>query len=149
MMTRITRMLRIDIGVLLVCSLWAACNQPDTAAGAKMMADTANYTNIQWLDSIVSFDTITMGEKTNVVFRFRNSGDKVLYLSEVKAGCGCTVADYTKGAIAPGQQGEVTGAFDSNKSHPGEVRKQILVTANTKGVTRHKLIFDGWIKEKK
>jgi hypothetical protein len=147
-MQRITRIALMSVG-LGICIVWTACNQSDTAAGAKMMGDTAGYTTIQWLDSIVNFDTINMGEKTNIVFRFRNSGDKVLYLSEVKAGCGCTVADYTKGAIAPGQQGEVTGAFDSNKSHPGEVRKQILVTANTKGVTRHKLIFDGWIREKK
>jgi hypothetical protein len=140
--------MRALITLVFTIMILAACNQADTGGGARM-EDTANYTTIQWLDSIVIFDTINMGEKTNIVFRFRNSGDKVLYLSDVKAGCGCTVADYTKGAIAPGQQGEVTGAFDSNKSHPGEVRKQILVTANTKGVTRHKLIFDGWIREKK
>ena len=88
-----------------------------------------------------------MGEKIKVVFRFKNSGTKPLVLAEVKAGCGCTVPDYTKGAIAPGAQGEVTGAFDSNKSHTGEVRKSIFVTANTHDKTNHTLIFTGLIKE--
>ncbi len=134
---------------VMICMIGiVACTGNGTSAGSVAMTDSSNYTTIQWIDSLVTFDTITMGEKTNVTFRFKNTGDKALYVNEVKAGCGCTVADYTKGAIAPGQQGEVTGAFDSNKSHPGDVRKSILVTTNTKGETKHKLIFDGWIREK-
>jgi hypothetical protein len=42
-------------------------------------ADTANYTTIQWLDSVVNFGSIPMGEQVKVVFRFRNSGNNPLY----------------------------------------------------------------------
>ena len=142
-------MKRIVIPVLLSSVIWLSCKNNDISkdANTKILADTTQYTNIQWLDSVVNFGNINMGEKIKVVFRFKNSGTKPLVLAEVKAGCGCTVPDYTKGAIAPGAQGEVTGAFDSNKSHPGEVRKNIFVTANTHDKTNHTLIFTGLIKE--
>jgi hypothetical protein len=139
------KLLLIIVPVLLL----AACGDDGEQAKNKLMADSANYTRIQWLDSMVHFDTIKMGQQAQVRFRFRNIGDKPLYLTEVKAGCGCTVPDYTKGAIAPGMEGEVTGAFDSKKAHPGIVRKSIFVTTNTKDVSRHTLSFTGLILEGK
>jgi hypothetical protein len=142
-------MKQIVIPVLLSSIIWLSCKNNDSQndSNPKILADTTQYTQIQWLDSVVNFGNINMGEKIKVVFRFKNTGTKPLVLAEVKAGCGCTVPDYTKGAIAPGAQGEVTGAFDSNKSHPGEVRKSIFVTTNTHDKTNHTLIFTGLIKE--
>jgi len=138
------------IALLLVAGLgFTACRNNDmTNKSATGEAnDPAKFTSIQWLDSIVNFGSINMGEKLQVAFKFRNTGTKPLYLSNVRAGCGCTVADFTKGAIAPGKEGEVTGSFDSNKSHPGEVRKSIFVTTNTPDGANHTLIFTGLIKE--
>lgn len=133
---------------ILPALLWMACTNDGQKSGTVKTADTTNYTNIEWIDSAVNFGSIAMGEEVKVVFRFRNTGNKPLFLTNVKAGCGCTVPDYTKGAIAPGTEGEVTGAFDSNKSQPGEVRKNIFVTANTNNRTDHTLIFTGFIREK-
>ena len=117
--------------VALISVICISCNDGDTV-DTKEMADTANYTTIQWMDSLVNFGTIPMGKQVQVVFRFQNTGTKPLYLADVKAGCGCTAPDYTKDAIVPGGEGVVTGAFDSNRSHPGEVRKNIFVTTNTR-----------------
>ena len=133
--------------VTVLALVFMACGGDDHELNAKRMADVPNYTTIQWLDSIVHFDTITLGEQVKVTFRFRNTGDKPLYLTEVKAGCGCTIPDYTKGAIAPGKGGEVTGAFNSNKAHAGQVRKSITVSTNTMYENEHTLIFTGFIKE--
>jgi hypothetical protein len=141
-------MKRIVIPVLLSSIIWLSCkNNENINPATEAVADITQYTDIQWLDSVVNFGTINMSEKISVVFRFKNTGTKPLFLSEVRAGCGCTIPDYTKGAIAPGAQGEVTAAFDSNKSHPGEVRKSVFVTANTHNKTNHTLIFTGLIKE--
>ncbi len=138
------------IFLVLAGTCFTACQEeakkntdPATAAGQ----DSASYTRIQWLDSIVNFGSVNMGEQVQVAFRFRNVGNKPLYLTNVKAGCGCTVPDYTKGAVAPGKEGVVTGAFDTNKSHPGEVRKNIFCTTNTPGGLSHTLTFTGVIKE--
>jgi hypothetical protein len=138
--------MRTILFAMMLATGFMACEGGATK-NAQLMADSSGYTRIQWLDSIVRFDTIRMGGQAQVSFRFRNTGDKPLYLTEVKAGCGCTVPNYTKDAIAPGGEGVVTGAFDSNKAHPGEVRKSIFVTANTLNGTKHTLIFTGLIRE--
>ncbi|MEO8173321.1 MAG: DUF1573 domain-containing protein [Sediminibacterium sp.] len=142
-------MKRLVIAAALSSILWFSCEQVDsvTEADAKLMADTARYTTIQWMDTVVNFGTVTKGEKVKVVFRFRNTGTQPLVLASVQAACGCTIPSYTKGVIVPGGEGEVTGAFDSNKSAAGEVRKSIFVTANTKNKTRHTLVFTGFITD--
>lgn len=142
-------MKRVLIAAALSSILWFSCDRVDavTEADAKLMADTAKYTTVQWLDTLVSFGTANKGEQVKVTFRFRNTGNQPLILASVRAACGCTVPDYTKGAVAPGGEGEVTGAFDSNKSAAGEVRKSIFVTTNTKNKTRQTLIFTGLINE--
>lgn len=142
-------MKRVVIAAALGSILWFSCDRVDavTEADAKLMADTARYTTIQWLDTLVNFGTANKGEQVKVTFRFRNTGNQPLILASVRAACGCTVPDYTKGAVAPGGEGEVTGAFDSNKSAAGEVRKSIFVTTNTKNKTRQTLIFTGLVNE--
>lgn len=141
-------MKRIVIAVLLSSIIWLSCkNDGSNSAAAKILSDTTQFTRVQWLDSVVDFGSINMGETTKVIFRFKNTGNHPLILADVKAGCGCTVPDYTKGAIAPGAQGEVMGAFDSKKAHEGIVRKSIFVTTNTHDKTNHTLIFTGLIKE--
>lgn len=109
--------------------------------------DTANYTTVQWLDSLVNFGTIRMGEKIEIKFRLKNTGNKPLYLTNVHALCGCTVASYTQGAIAPGGTGEVIGAFDSNRAHTGTVRKTIIASTNSPNGNNRELIFTGVISE--
>ncbi len=125
-----------------------ACKNPSPVIHLSpySAADSSNFTEIEWLDSIVNFGTMPMGETKIVTFRMRNIGTKPLTISNVQAGCGCTVPDFTKGAIAPGGVGFVSGSFDSNKAHPGEVRKSIFVTTNTKNGVNKTLIFTGIIE---
>jgi len=138
------------IGLFLISSLLVifACKNPSPVIHLNpySAADSSNFTEIQWLDTIVNFGTMPMGETKVVTFRMRNIGNKPLTISNVQAGCGCTVPDYTKGAIAPGAVGFVSGSFDSNKAHPGEVRKSIFVTTNSKNGINKTLIFTGIIE---
>ena len=108
--------------------------------------DTANFTTIEWLDSIVNLDTIIEGEKKPIIFRFKNTGNKPLYLSDVRPTCGCTITDFTKNAVMPGQEGQVTGVFNS-ANHPGIFRKSITAKANTSNVAISYLIFTGYAKD--
>ncbi|HWB27808.1 MAG TPA: DUF1573 domain-containing protein [Chitinophagaceae bacterium] len=111
--------------------------------------DTANYTTIQWIDSVKDFGLVTQGEKVKVVFHFLNSGNKPLFIAHVQPSCGCTVADYTKSAVAPGQQGEIDAVYDSNHGFPDQqVRKTISVTCNARNKTNTTLMFTGNIKAK-
>lgn len=136
-----------------ILAAFSCKNQPDikNALGmnddAAHQFDTANYTSIQWIDSVQNFGTVDKGQKVELTFHFKNTGDKPLFIAAARPSCGCTVADYTKGAIAPGGEGTITGEFDSNHGFPGNVRKTINVTSNSKNSPHTVLVFTGEVKE--
>jgi hypothetical protein len=147
----------VFFSVVLAVAAVAGCknnnNAPFMLSGsseaALHQADTANYTTIQWIDSVKDFGTVPHGDKVKMVFHFLNSGNKPLYISTVRPGCGCTLADYTKSAVLPGQRGEVTAEYDSNHGQPGQqVTKYVYVTCNAKNSRSSTLIFRGTIKAK-
>jgi Protein of unknown function (DUF1573) len=123
-----------------------ACNSTDQNVGSVNASvtpgpDTSNLTTIQWIDSIKNLGRINEGQKVEVSFRFKNTGNKPLIIHSVRPGCGCTVADYPKEPIAPGGEGEITGSFDS-QGRESLQRKEIAVTANTVGTPHHTLFFE-------
>jgi hypothetical protein len=118
---------------------------PNKQLQAKAAADSSNYTQVQWLDTVVNIGELKMGEKKQITFTCLNTGNKPLIITNARPGCGCTVANYTKQPIAPGKQGEVTASFDSNKVHGGDVHKSIIVTTNTTNGTEHVLTFTGTV----
>lgn len=105
--------------LLILSVVFFACNDADQPAGTATTAsstaglDSSNLTTIQWIDSVKNLGRITEGQKVQVSFRFKNTGNKPLIIQSVRPGCGCTVADYPKEPIAPGGEGEITGSFDS------------------------------------
>jgi hypothetical protein len=68
-------------------------------------------------------------------------------IEKVQPGCGCTVADYPKEPIAPGQEGEIRAEFDT-KGREGVQKKNITVFANTRENT-YTLYFDVTINKAK
>jgi len=127
-----------------------ACGSQDTKKSANTTqgaSDSLNYTTIQWLDSSKDVGTLNYGETAQIKFRFKNTGDKPLLVVSAQPGCGCTVADYPKQPIEPGQEGEITAGFDTKKGGEGEFKKNIVVTTNTKGSTSTVLYFNGVIKK--
>jgi hypothetical protein len=117
--------------------------------GNAALRDSANFTTIEWLDSTSrEFGTISEGQKLEVSFRFRNSGEKPLVIASVRPSCGCTVAEQPSEAILPGMVGVIRAVFDSDK-HVGPNHKSLLVEANTKGTTTNELQFAVIVEKKK
>ncbi len=130
--------------------LLAACNQSDAGsstdgdvnAATNALADTTNYTAIQWLDSTFQdLGKVKKGQVVEISWRFKNAGEKPLIIQSVRPGCGCTVADKPEAPLAPGEEGIIKGKFDSNNQSSGEHRKFISVDANTTGTPYHQLTF--------
>ncbi|MES1225713.1 MAG: DUF1573 domain-containing protein [Bacteroidota bacterium] len=120
---------------------------PSATALPDEKKDTANFTTIQWIDSVKDYGKITEGQKLEVLYRFKNTGNKPLIIESVRPSCGCTVADPPKEPVAPGAEGEIKGSFDSN-GKSGQQHKTIFVMANTKGVQNHELAFTVDIQKK-
>src|SRR5690606_5653910 len=75
------------------------------------------------------FGTIEQGTPQETIFKFTNTGDAPLIITDAKSSCGCTVPNPPKDPIAPGETGELLVKF--NGSGQNQVTKTITVTANT------------------
>ncbi|WP_236978497.1 DUF1573 domain-containing protein [Membranihabitans maritimus] len=111
-------------------------NQTVVSPGAQgaMAAQTDEVsgpvTAITFESKKFDFGTAESGDKVKNVFKFTNTGDEPLVISNVKPSCGCTTPSWPKEPIAPGESGEIEAIFDtSGKS--GAQTKSITVTANT------------------
>ena len=106
-----------------------AANNP-SASTSETPVDTANQTTIEWLDGAdKDFGKMKEGENLDVSFRFKNTGKKPLIISNVAAGCGCTVPETPKKPYAPGETGVIKASFNST-GKPGTQSKQVYVSAN-------------------
>lgn len=126
---------------LLTAMLVPACHPDHPETSAAAMADTARYTNIQWLDSSSrNYGSIPEGQKLDVSFRFRNTGSTPLVIGQIRPSCGCTIAEQPKAPIAPGAEGQIRATFNS-QGRSGVNHKTLFVTTNTKGTQNYSLQF--------
>lgn len=105
------------------------------------IADSSNFTSIQWLDSTyLDLGKVKDGAMVEVSFRFKNTGSKPLVIASVTAGCGCTIPETPEKPYAPGEEGLIKASFDS-KGRKGENQKSVYVKANTTPADNHELKF--------
>lgn len=86
----------------------------------------------------ISFDKLTynfgtFSENTPVqkcTFTFTNDGDKPLIINQAVASCGCTVPQYTKTPVKPGEKGTITITYNGKGKFPGHFKKTITVRTN-------------------
>ena len=75
------------------------------------------------------FGKIKKGDVVEHVYEVTNTGKNPLIISNVQPTCGCTVPDFTKDPILPGQKGKITLKFNS-ANFDGVVHKAAQVYAN-------------------
>ncbi|MEN8138956.1 MAG: DUF1573 domain-containing protein [Bacteroidota bacterium] len=76
------------------------------------------------------FGDINEGDIVETVFKFKNDGDTPLIITNARASCGCTIPKYTDKPIQPGEEGEISVKFNSNRK-PGKQNKRVTLTTNT------------------
>lgn len=76
------------------------------------------------------FGKIIAGEKVTFNFRFKNTGNADLLITKVSASCGCTAPSYPTTPIAPGKEGVIGVAFNSENRN-GFQNKTVTVLTNT------------------
>lgn len=99
----------------------------DTVSGKTDPAQTAK---IEFEKDFHDFGKITQGERVTFAFKFKNSGKSVLLISDVSTSCGCTISDYPKKPVMPGESGQIAVRFDSEGKR-GQQNKTVTVFANT------------------
>ena len=108
-----------------------AANKPAPST-SQPPTDSIKQTIIEWTEGTnIDFGTMKQGDTLNVSIPFKNVGNKPLIISNVTAGCGCTIPEIPKKPYAPGETGVIKATFDSNKGQVGHNSKQVTVYSNT------------------
>ena len=92
--------------------------------------DPDKVTQMAFQETSFDFGAVQEGEKVNHTFKFKNTGDKPLIISDARGSSGCTVPQWPKEPIPPGEEGKIKVEFNS-KGKSGKQTKFVTLTANT------------------
>ena len=93
-----------------------------TEAAAEIQFDTLCH----------DFGVVPKDSSVSYAFVFHNIGATPLHLTEVVSSCGCTLVDYPRGSVEPGEQASITAVYDSHNRPSGHFQKSIRVRSNAK-----------------
>ncbi|MEN8120636.1 MAG: DUF1573 domain-containing protein [Bacteroidota bacterium] len=127
---------RFSIVLFVMLAILISCNYEGRKDEQNSISDTRRInknivTEIEFISKEFDFGTITSGENVSHRFKFKNTGSSNLYITKVVADCGCTVIDYKKEAVMPGQESYIEAVFNSTGYHGLQI-KNIKVHSNTK-----------------
>ncbi|MCO5231965.1 MAG: DUF1573 domain-containing protein [Chitinophagales bacterium] len=105
-------------------------NEYNLVQGVENAQDTTPKTRITYTEPKIDLGEVEEGTKVKHAFEFKNTGNLPLIIQSAHGSCGCTVADYPKEAIAPGEKGKIAIEFDS-EGRTGSNTKTVTVLANT------------------
>ena len=103
---------------------------PGKAKAPATPVDPATLTQIEIIDKTFDFGTIPQGEKAAYTYKIKNVGNNPLLITKAKGSCGCTVPQWPKEAVQPGDIAEINVVFNS-RGKKGKQNKRITITANT------------------
>jgi hypothetical protein len=85
--------------------------------------------HIEFKSLVHDFGKIAVNSKAECEFKFKNTGSVPLILSNVKASCGCTVPEWPKEPILPGESGVIKVNY-TTVTRPNVINKSIMVYSN-------------------
>jgi hypothetical protein len=106
--------------------------------------DTPEKTVPEWKQTKHDFGEIEYNKPVKAEFIFKNPTLDPILVSSVKASCGCTVADYPKNPVKPGESAKVTVTY--NARNVGRFKKSVRVDFNKTGTTTT-LFVEGIVKK--
>ncbi len=116
------------IFALLFFVAFAAKSQTSTTATQKSAGPEITFENLEH-----DYGTIQQGADGNCVFKFKNTGNEPLILSDVRKSCGCTTPTWSKEPILPGQNGVINVGYNTN--NVSTFNKSITVISNATNAT--------------
>ena len=100
--------------------------------------EPAKVPSVHFEETTFDFGTVKNTEVKHHDFRVTNTGTGVLLITEVKPGCGCTVAGAWDRQIAPGKTGTIPIDFNP-VNFAGQIAKALTVICNDPVQSTHQL----------
>lgn len=113
----------LSVGLLI-----SAFAQDQKAASGEKMPE------ISFEKELHDFGTIDYASDGTYAFKFTNTGDENLVISNCQGSCGCTVPKWPREPILKGQSAYITVSYDTKR--PGPFTKTVTVTSNAKSPTK-------------
>jgi Protein of unknown function (DUF1573) len=120
-----------------------------TVAAYAQSATTASKNGpvLTWDKSTHDFGTMAQGDVLEHTFKFTNTGNEPLVITNVQVSCGCTTPKgWPRDPVMPGGSGELTVAFNST-GKMGAQTKPVTIVSNA--INDAKLVFTAVVTEKK
>jgi hypothetical protein len=95
-------------------------NSKSEGGNSEMTFSNKNY----------DFGSVNQGDIVETEFEFSNSGNSDLLITEALGSCGCTIPEFPKMAIKPGDKGKIKVLFNS-RGKSGMQNKTVTITSNT------------------
>ncbi len=99
---------------------------PITASGKK---SSGNLPVMTFDQTKHDFGMMVQGEKLTYTFKFTNTGGSDLLISDASSTCGCTIPDFSKAPVKPGDEGKIEVVFNS-AGKSGSVNKTVRLLTN-------------------
>jgi len=121
------------------------------AQGFAQVTSTAKVNGpvITFEKKVHDFGDMVQGDKVEQTFKFTNTGNEPLVITNVQVTCGCTTPKgWPRDPIAPGGKGELTVAFNS-AGKMGRQNKVVTVVSNAANADGSQISFTANVLEKK
>jgi len=135
-----TLLLLVFVSVILL-SCNSKNNKTNQSSGVTSGSDSSGTSSemnglpvLSFEEDFHDFGKLYSGELVTYAFKFKNTGNSVLLISNVGTSCGCTVTAFPKQPIKPGEESTIDVKFDTTGKH-GRQSKSITVFANTQPPT--------------
>ncbi|MBI3240160.1 MAG: DUF1573 domain-containing protein [Flavobacteriia bacterium] len=83
---------------------------------------------IEFAKDVHDYGNVKNGGNGTCTFEFTNTGSEPLIISNAKGSCGCTVPEWPKEPIAPGEKQKITVKY--NTKNAGPINKSVTITSN-------------------
>ncbi|MBK8846566.1 MAG: DUF1573 domain-containing protein [Bacteroidetes bacterium] len=132
-------MKKILIMAVMALGSMAVNAQTNDAAATPATATVDNSNNpnapdIVFMEETHDFGTLPYSGNGETDFKFTNKGKEPLIISNARGSCGCTVPEWPKEPIMPGQSAAIHVKYDTKRV--GQFTKTITVTSNAKASTK-------------
>jgi hypothetical protein len=103
--------------------------EENVAQAAERDANAGNFPVISFDKVEHDFGTLEDGTPVETVFKYTNTGNSMLVVSDIKSTCGCTVPSNWTREVAPGETGEFLVKLNGKGAN--QVQKTVNLTTNT------------------